>query len=271
MLKVLNHPIRQRIIELLGSRGPMAWKELSSELGIGTGALYYHIDTLEGVVGRDVNKKYALSRPGKAIFDYLQENSLATSSKPIPLPRLEYAAGRRILSTLFWPRAAVYRLTSGPRLALASLVGFSVLTLAVSFYIGANLELYYPAKGLGLAAGALSYLGTLGAFVAVGYGVTRSLFGGVASPLPLAASSAFSFLPVVIFTLSVYLLQSVADIAIGRTPLTVLLVVSQGWSASLLGAGISVSSGVRIEKSILVSLVVLYSTLAIMFLSGATL
>src|SRR2546425_2423626 len=50
IIKVLDHPARKRIIELLGARGAMPWKELAAELGMGTGALYYHLDTLEGIV-----------------------------------------------------------------------------------------------------------------------------------------------------------------------------------------------------------------------------
>src|SRR2546428_12948427 len=82
--KVLDHPARKRIIELLGARGAMPWKELAAELGMGTGALYYHIDTLEGIVARDSSKRYSLTKPGQEVYEYLKANPEAVSAKDGP-------------------------------------------------------------------------------------------------------------------------------------------------------------------------------------------
>ena len=52
VMRIVDHPVRMKIIELLATRGPMSWKDLSVELGTGTGSLYHHLDTLEKIVAR---------------------------------------------------------------------------------------------------------------------------------------------------------------------------------------------------------------------------
>src|SRR5256885_451693 len=167
VIKVLDHPARKRIIELLGARGAMPWKDLAAELGMGTGALYYHIDTLEGIVS----------------------------------------------------------------------VG--------------------------------SYLLSLGALILTSYLATVTIFHDRPNLLPLAASSSLSFLPVVIFSLALSAISSTVSLSANRDILTVALVIFQAWSATILAAGISVSSSVRIEKSIMASLIVLYTTMILVFVLGS--
>jgi len=87
--------------------------------------------------------------------------------------------------------------------------------------------------------------------------------------LPLAASSSLSFLPVVIFSLALSAISSIVSLSANRDILTVALVIFQAWSATILAAGISVSSSVRIEKSIMASLIVLYNTMILVFVLGS--
>src|SRR5712692_4106266 len=85
IIRVLDHPARKRSIELLGARGAMPWKDLATELGMGTGALYYHLDTLEGIVARDSSKRYSLTKPGQEVYEYLKTNPQAESIRDVPV------------------------------------------------------------------------------------------------------------------------------------------------------------------------------------------
>src|ERR1700674_1654732 len=68
VMRIVDHPVRMKIIELLATRGPMSWKELSVELGTGTGSLYHHLDTVEKIVNRDQARKYALTPLGEEVY-----------------------------------------------------------------------------------------------------------------------------------------------------------------------------------------------------------
>ena len=56
-----------------------------------------------------------------------------------------------------------------------------------------------------------------------------------------------------------------------RSVLTVAFAFFQAWGAGIVGAGMSVASGVRIEKTLVVSLVLLYATMVIVFVQGGVL
>src|SRR5271156_4016181 len=71
-MRMVNHPVRMRIIELLAVK-PMSWKELSTELGVRTGSLYHHLDTLEKIVTRDPERRYTLTRLGMEIYTQLND------------------------------------------------------------------------------------------------------------------------------------------------------------------------------------------------------
>jgi len=270
IVKVLDHPARKRIIELLGTRGAMPWKDLATELGTGTGALYYHLDTLEGIVVRDSSKKYSLTKPGQAVYEYMKANPLASPIREASLRLGPRSGPREYLLGIFAPRSLLERMTSSSSRALASLIVLSILSLSAVAYLGDETRLFFltPARGTLDATG--SYLLSLGALVLIGYFATLALFRERTSPLPLAASCALSFLPVIVFSSALFALPSLASLLSSRTVLTVVLVLFQVWGATILAAGISVSSGVRIEKSIMPALVVLYSTMVLVFIQGAS-
>src|SRR2546425_564375 len=62
----LGNPYRRKIVDLLKTRGRLGFKELHEGLGISVGALYHHLEMLEGVVGQDSDKKYVLTDQGRS-------------------------------------------------------------------------------------------------------------------------------------------------------------------------------------------------------------
>jgi len=269
IIKVLDHPARKRIIELLGARGAMPWKELATELGMGTGALYYHLDTLEGIVARDNSKRYSLTKPGQEVYEYLKSNPEAVSIKDAPINLKTSGRFRNYAERVIAPRYLLVSLTATSRRSILSLVLLSGAFTAAMLYARDEALLLYltPASGALVSAG--SYLLSLGALILTSYLATLAIFHDRPNLLPLAASSSLSFLPVVIFALALSAVSSSLNLSANRNILTVALVVFQAWSATILAAGISVSSSVRIEKSIMASLIVLYATMILVFLLGS--
>ena len=269
IIKVLDHPARKRIIELLGGKGPMPWKDLAAELGMGTGALYYHIDTLEGIVSRDSSKKYSLTKQGQEVFEYLKTNPQAESMKEVPLTLKKPGGLRDYAETVFAPRRVLLRLTATDRRSVFTLFLLSAVSLAAILYTRDEALLFYLAPSSSVLLSVGSYPLSLGALVLTSYLATMVIFHDRPNPLPLAAASSLSFLPVVVFSLALSAVSSFASLSANRNALTVALVVFQAWSATILAAGISVSSSVRIEKTMMASLIVLYSTMILVFFLGS--
>lgn len=77
-LRILKHPVRKRIIELLGTRENMSFTELKNEMNLPVGTLYYHLDVLRGYVLQDEERRYFLSGDGKKLYGLLASYDSST-------------------------------------------------------------------------------------------------------------------------------------------------------------------------------------------------
>jgi hypothetical protein len=104
---------------------------------------------------------------------------------------------------------------------------------------------------------------------AIVYGGIR-LTGTKADPFVLLSSATLCLLPLAVFSLLLRGLVTVGSLGIlgDRNVLTLTFAVFQGWGACIVGAGVSVASGLRVEKALLLSLTLLYVTILIMFVQG---
>src|SRR5262245_50112480 len=102
----LASPVRRQIVELLRNRGKAGFKELHESVRTSVGALYHHLEALQGIVTQGPDKKYVLTEAGKAAIEALSltEEKIATGGAfPVRTEsRFEYVArealfGRSIL------------------------------------------------------------------------------------------------------------------------------------------------------------------------------
>ncbi len=270
-MKIINHPVRVRIIELLASGGPMSWKELSGQVGTRTGALYHHLDALEQIITKDSSKKYMLTKLGESVYHYLEQNPSSRNAEAIG----KVIRQRTILSVIagfFVPRSLVHFITSSRSRSATSTLVISVVVggLVILAQNQITLFSFSPSDGPVLSAG--TFVGSLLAISAFGYVALRAA-GEKANPMVLLASTSLSFLPLADFSLVVRSLGNfgLSGIVADRTVLTVVFAFFQAWAAGIVGAGMSVASGVRIEKTLLLSLVLLYVTMIIIFAQGGRL
>ncbi|MEM3573559.1 MAG: helix-turn-helix domain-containing protein [Nitrososphaeria archaeon] len=70
-LRLIKHPVRKRIIELLGERENMSFTELRNEMNLPVGTLYYHLDVLKGYILQDDDRRYFLSKDGRKLYELL--------------------------------------------------------------------------------------------------------------------------------------------------------------------------------------------------------
>ncbi|MDG6935240.1 MAG: helix-turn-helix transcriptional regulator, partial [Nitrososphaerota archaeon] len=82
-VRVMGHPVRKRLIELLGEKQSVSFSELREETGLPVGTLYYHLDVLSGLVTQDGSKKYVLTKDGiKFYSEMAQKEGLPLPAQP---------------------------------------------------------------------------------------------------------------------------------------------------------------------------------------------
>jgi hypothetical protein len=88
----------------------------------------------------------------------------------------------------------------------------------------------------------------------------------------LLPAASFSLLPIVVFAAILHTLSSLGLLGLpGNGPLlTVLLVGFQAWGATIIGAGASVSSGLRVEKTLPIGIVLVYASTALVLARGVS-
>ena len=277
VLRIVNHPVRMRIIELLAVK-PMSWKELSTELGVRTGSLYHHLDTLEKIVTRDSERRYTLTRLGREIFAQLNDEKKTPAQS---IEGIEKAMKKKTLggsvTEVFIPRSLIVPLTSTRSRAVASLAGISALALALLLFSGDELVLFSFSPSSSVLLSVATYAASLAALTAAAYVALTVAFKERGDALTLLTSTALSFIPLCLFGAALHLFYVEASPASASFPLsifadsaavTVMFAFFQGWGAGVVGAGMSVASGLRVEKTLVVSLVLLYATMLIIVLQG---
>jgi DNA-binding transcriptional ArsR family regulator len=275
VMRIINHPVRMRIIELLAAR-PMTWKELSTEVGVKTGSLYHHLDTLENIVTRDPERRYTLTRLGQEIFVELNDQGKTPAQS---MQGIEKAMKKKTLwgsvSGVFVPRALIVPLTSSRPRSLASLFAISALALALLLASGDELILFSFSPSSSVLLSLATYAGSLAALVAVAYLALAVVFKERADVPTLLTSTALSFVPLVLYGAALHTLsadpQFSSSVFAQSAAVTVMFAFFQAWGAGVVGAGMSVASGLRVEKTLVVSLVVLYATMLIILLQGGRL
>src|SRR5207245_11010357 len=80
----LANPTRRQIVQILKERGKAGFKELHETLKISVGALYHHLDSLEGFVAQGADRKYVLTDAGRAAsnaFSTGEERRIANAAQ----------------------------------------------------------------------------------------------------------------------------------------------------------------------------------------------
>src|SRR5205814_2104710 len=269
-----------RIIELLAAR-PLSWKELSTQLGVRTGSLYHHLDTLERIVARDQERRYALTRLGQEIYAELhdEKKTPAQSLQGIEKVIRKGTVGG-LVREIFVPRGLIVPLTSTRSRGVATLAVISALTLGLLLVSGNELVLFSFSPTSNMLLSVSTFSASLAALAATAYAALAVVFKERGDVVTLLTSTVLSFLPLCLFGAALHVLYANAASAPSGFPLsifadttvvTVLLAFFQAWGAGVMGAGMSVASGLRVEKTLVVSLFILYATLLLILLQGGRL
>ncbi len=149
---------RQKLLELIASKGPITIKELKQETGMSTGSLYHHLSKLSEYLTQDEQKRYLLSEKGHEFFatkNIVQLPKQAWyASFILPAMRNKYASILTIIAVL---QLYIILYTNSSQLILLP-VGYGSVAESIGF--GWVLSVL-AAEGLSIAAGAKPVRGML--------------------------------------------------------------------------------------------------------------
>ncbi len=266
----LANPYRRQIIQILREKGKAGFKELHDTLRISVGALYHHLDSLEGLVAQESDKKYVLTNSGRTAV-----NALSTSEeKIISNAAMAQATESRLGSIsreLLFGRAVLNYLNQDPLRSIP--ITIIVLALGGLISFRTNLEpilLFYlsPTPGLGQAWFLLLF--PLGWFITFGVidFLCYAFYRRSGGDLSLLNGTALSMSPLLLVPGMILLVQPFSLLLQSATTLTIVIQVAvQIWVVCLLSSAISIAKGLRMERTALISLAVMYLNITTVILA----
>jgi DNA-binding transcriptional ArsR family regulator len=263
----LASPIRRQIVDILRTREKAGFKELHENVKTSVGALYHHLDALEGIVAQGSDKKYALTEQGRAAIDALSitEEKIATGMTA-PVAR-ETKLGFLLKEALFGRSVLQYISQDSLRS-----VPLALLIVALGGWLSfqTNLEpllLFYMSPSSGFNRSWLAMLFPAGWMVT--FVMTELLSVGVfkrkGGELALLTTTAFAMLPLLIVPGTIALASFLAlSFTAESTVIVVLPIILQVWVICLLSSAVSFSKGLKMERTALVSLGVIYLNILVL-------
>jgi len=252
---LLRNSSRRRIIELLGEQEKIGFKELKDSLGLGVGTVYYHLDMLSNYLMQDKQRKYKLNDKGRFLHKSLKSGNISSSTL-----QLGETFSHRLTRWLFM--APLFSKTSQPLKWLP----VSLLVLVFGAFGSALassqslLFFYSPFTNYQFETTVLLYVFNWISLFFFSDLVLYTVFKRVGGDLQLFVCIGLASLPIAIFPY-IYMFFSHQ---VARYFLLALIV----WSVMLLSSAYSFSKGIRLDKSILLSLLVLYLNITVLLTTG---
>jgi DNA-binding transcriptional ArsR family regulator len=262
----LSNPIRRQIVDILKTKQKAGFKELHEALRISVGALYHHLEALEGLVTQGPDKKYLLTDQGRSAVE-----TLSVSEEKIAAGTIRTAMESRLA---FISKEMLFGRSLFHYLNQESLRSFPLAVLIVIFggWISSetNLEpflLFYlnPTTGVSPTWFILLFpLGWLATFAMCEI-LSIVAFKRKGGELSLLNGTAFAMLPLLVVPGISFLAQLFSTSIRVQTYLIILLpIVLQAWVVCLLSGAISISKGLRMEKTAIISLGVIYLNILVL-------
>ena len=265
LYSALGNPYRRQIVQILREKKKLGFKDLHNALKISVGALYHHLDMLEGIVAQDPDRKYVLTDRGRSAVETFSISEEKVAAGQVQTSKETWLGA--FSEEVLLGRTLLNYIDSDPIRSLP----LAILIVAFGSWVSSltrlePLLLFYFTP----ASGAISTLFMLG-FI-IGWLVTFGLADVVSTfvyhrrgdDLRLLNGTAFAMLPLLIvpgvFSLAQYLAPGSS---LGFTAI-LLPIFLQAWVVCLLASAVSISKGLKLERAALISLGVIYLNILIL-------
>jgi len=262
----LGHPLRREIIKALGEKKQVGFTDLKSTLKVGVGTLYYNLDLLEKLVIQDENKKYTLTPKGQIAYDLLIQSDDKISSRGVEDKRTGWF---NATSRILFAHELFNYLYASTKLSFPSALTV-ILYGAWITYQSELLPLIFVYSDKPTVQPGLLPVFFLSGWLLIN--IVGNLIPWMLYHRPLRdgadrllVGSCYMFLPSLIFP-TIWTVSRLLHLSLGPIEAQLILVVSAGYSLCLLTEAVSMAKGLRIEKAALVTLIILYLTLALAFI-----
>lgn len=251
---LLRDSARRKIIEILGEQEKIGFKELKQTLGLGVGTVYYHLDMLSDYLTQDKQRKYRLNDRGRLLYKSLEGGSMPSTLQ------MGETFSHRLARWLFL--SPVFAKTTQPfKLLPLSLVILVLGALGSALASSQSLLFFYsPFTSYQFETTALLYLFNWVSLFLFSDLIIYLFFRRTGGDLHLFVCLGIASFPAALFPY-IYMFLSY-EIA------RYFLLVLQIWSVMLLSSAYSFSKGLRLDRSIVMSLMVLYLNTAILLATG---
>jgi len=141
MEDIVSKPNRARIINAIGEKGELSFKDLKARMNLGVGTLYYHLDGLAGLVTQNGAKQYVLTEQGRQVYDAMKERPPINEARRMRVPSLRATLGEILLFDSHVSRLSIdsmsnVSITLGILLTASVLAGMTRIDDAVFFILG---------------------------------------------------------------------------------------------------------------------------------------
>ncbi|HVP93470.1 MAG TPA: winged helix-turn-helix domain-containing protein [Acidobacteriota bacterium] len=262
---LLRDPARRKIIEILGVQEKIGFKELRASLGLGVGTVYYHLDMLSDFITQDKQRKYKLNDRGQALYRILKDGNVPTALE------ISETFSHRIAKWLFL--SPVFAKTAKPLRLLP--VSIAILLIGAIGAAYANLD---PALFFYFPYSTYSFLGTVILYIFNWIGLflfaelfTSAIYRRIGNNVQLFTSVGIAAFPLAVYPYIYFALPLIfpnLSLANFNMVMQYVLIVFQVFSLLLFSAAFSFGKGIRLDKSLVISLTALYINIAVLFMLG---
>lgn len=261
---MLRDPARRKIIELLGEQGKIGFKELRGSLGLGVGTVYYHLDMLSNFMAQDKSRKYSLNDRGQLLYRSLKDGHVSPALNA-GSEAFSHQLGRWLFLSPVFSRMIRNNVFSVGAILILILgaVGSAVDTLEPLFF-------FYFSSIRSFESIILIWLFYWVSLFLLADAIIYVLFRRTGGDLQLFACVGVSALPLAMFPY-LYMLFPYIYTAIPGTTLWLsraVLLVLQIWTLLLISSAFSFGKGLRLDRSIIVTLIILYFNIVLLILFG---
>jgi DNA-binding transcriptional ArsR family regulator len=251
---LVKDPARRKIVQLLGEQDKLGFKDLKENLQLGVGTIYYHLDMLSDYITQDEHRKYMLNHRGKLLYRTLKNGTLP------PTLEVGKALSHHIGRWIFL--SPIFTKTTKPERMLP----LSLLILIIGALGSAQAKLdpllffYFPFSAYQFETIIALFLTNWIGLYLLSNLLIYLLYKRTHGNLQLLTSLGIAALPLAIFPY----LHTLIPPETSRY----LLLALQIWTLPLLSSAYCFGKGIRLDKSIIITLTILYLNVTILILTG---
>lgn len=271
----LGHELRRKIIKIIGENKYSSFTQLKKELKVSTGTIYHHLDTLSQLIEQKNDKKYYLTELGLHAYDSLKDNinNIITPD----FGKKEFTSP--ILKGLMHLTPKKY-INYENNIKIKVLVISSLITLAGAILCGLNglfpFFLYFEETLINIdlvdvalkSLLSLIFIANMLFYFLVNEGICRIFYKKKENSMRFLISFGLILFPLDLYLILrlILILTGSYDFASIKILDNVLMILFQVWSLWLLTYNLSVNKKLKIENSLIVSLLVHYGGFSIILL-----